>query len=235
MSWKSKLLSIIDLYDEKDALKCAKLSDRIYHKTCDTKRTLCVKSNIPAIQIINDNKKKISYVVFRGTKDIYNVKTNMKIFSSNFYNSVVHRGFHTRFLKLRDFMYQNLKHKSVVCTGHSLGGAVATLAAIDLRMNKYHVSLFTFATPPIGNMEFKFLHDKYMEKSWRFIHMNDTITNTLRLLSFVIVGHVFVIHVNINSIQSHRMVRYVESVRSQKYDLARKNYKYFASEKGENL
>lgn len=221
MTWKSELLLILDMYDEKHALKCAMLSDQIYHKTCDSKGTLCVKSDIPAVQIINDKKKKISYAIFRGTKDLYNVKTNIKIFTSKFYDSKVHRGFHTRFLKLQDFVYQNVKYKNVVCTGHSLGGAVATLTAIDLQINKFNVSLYTFGTPPIGNIEFKQLHDKYMKSSWRFIHVNDPLQNTLKVLSFVNVGYAMVTRENYDSIQSHRMIMYIKSVKSEKYDIDR--------------
>lgn len=218
MSWKSKLLSVVINYNEKDAIKCAKLSDEIYFSHCKTKKTYCIKSNIPAIRIINMKNK--TYVIFRGSKDLYNIKTNMKFATAQFHNVSVHRGFHTRFRKLKDYMYANIKHKKVICTGHSLGGAVASLAAIDLKLNKFDVSLYTFGTPKIGDIQFKKLHDKNIKNSWSFIHMKDPIVRFFSMPSFYRVGHTFVMHDDkLGTFNSHKMTQYIEGIKSQKYDL----------------
>lgn len=43
---------------------------------------------------------------------------------------------------------------SVVATGHSLGAAIATLAAADLRSQGIPVTLYTYGSPMVGNDAF---------------------------------------------------------------------------------
>ena len=48
-----------------------------------------------------------------------------------------------------------LKHpKKALVTGHSLGGAMANLAAVDLVNAGYPVDLITFGVPRVRNREF---------------------------------------------------------------------------------
>lgn len=68
--------------------------------------------------------------------------------------------------------------KKIVATGHSLGGAVAGLAAADLRSKGYFVDLYLFGAPRFGNKE---LAD-YMIKTtpdlgdnYRITHLTDPI------------------------------------------------------------
>ena len=44
---------------------------------------------------------------------------------------------------------------SLLFTGHSLGAAMATMAAADLTLEGEESSLFTFGSPRVGNSEFK--------------------------------------------------------------------------------
>lgn len=39
----------------------------------------------------------------------------------------------------------------LVITGHSLGGAIATIAAGELRSQQYHCDLYTYGSPRVGN------------------------------------------------------------------------------------
>lgn len=73
----------------------------------------------------------------------------------------VHRGFnqgldlvYLKVKKIVDQIKQQSPSKQVWCTGHSLGAALATLAAERLSA-KYHVQgLYTFGSPRVGNTEF---------------------------------------------------------------------------------
>lgn len=74
-------------------------------------------------------------------------------------------------------------NKPIWLTGHSLGGAIASLLA-------YHIpervaGLYTFGSPCVGNSEFvkAFNTKKHLpEKTYRYVHGNDAIANGLPLL-----------------------------------------------------
>ncbi|XP_045194856.2 lipase ZK262.3-like [Mercenaria mercenaria] len=69
----------------------------------------------------------------------------------------------------------------VVITGHSLGGALASLSAASLiytgvvRENK--LSLYTFGMPRVGDKDYAFNHDKIVNNSWRVVHGRDIVAH----------------------------------------------------------
>jgi triacylglycerol lipase len=64
---------------------------------------------------------------------------------------------------------QNTK---IVCTGHSLGAAIATIVASRLDADE----LYTFGSPRVGNKAFvdEMMNDKI--KHYRFVNNNDVVT-----------------------------------------------------------
>ena len=108
-------------------------------------------------------KKFNNFLVFRGTeycrKDIF---TDLKFFKiSPYYDQSIklHTGFYNCYindktnLKLREHcktLYE------LVITGHSLGGAMATICAFDLaRLYPYlKIKVITFGSPRVGNKNF---------------------------------------------------------------------------------
>lgn len=69
----------------------------------------------------------------------------------------------------------------IVCTGHSLGAAIATIAAEKLNAHE----LYTFGSPRVGNRTFvNCLHRKNI-KHYRFVNNNDIIT----VLPFAFLGY----------------------------------------------
>uniref|UniRef100_A0A0K0FBZ5 Lipase_3 domain-containing protein n=1 Tax=Strongyloides venezuelensis TaxID=75913 RepID=A0A0K0FBZ5_STRVS len=75
--------------------------------------------------------------------------------------------------------------KKVLFTGHSLGGAVASLAsALFVHQNKHifgednlknDTILITFGQPRVGNYVFSLQHDSLVPNSWRIIHRYDLV------------------------------------------------------------
>jgi predicted lipase len=61
--------------------------------------------------------------------------------------------------------------------GHSLGAALATLFVMenDLKRKFDIVSLCTFASPRVGNMEFVHLFNKLPLDSWRIVNTSDVV------------------------------------------------------------
>ncbi|KAE8324162.1 Alpha/Beta hydrolase protein [Aspergillus sergii] len=110
-------------------------------------------------------------------------------------NCTVHAGFLASWLNTRPII---LKHVSaarkqyrdykVVLVGHSLGGAVAALAGLEMQMRGWEPQVTTFGEPKIGNKEFvKFLNEAFKlgtvspsddAQQWKFrrvTHVNDPV------------------------------------------------------------
>jgi len=97
-------------------------------------------------------------LICRGTESIYDWLTDgnyATVLGTSGTN--VHSGFNRTFHDMKDgfagFLAQN-NPRHVHCVGHSLGGALATLAADWLSHNGYGVDLYTFGAPRVGTSEF---------------------------------------------------------------------------------
>lgn len=116
-----------------------------------------------AFSIIKNN---ILYIVFRGTESSQDVVINLDIgrvpLLPNNKDILVHQGFLKQFNSLKDAILKKIKDKflninEIICIGHSLGGALATLAAghlADLYKNDHEVICHTFGSPRVGNKQF---------------------------------------------------------------------------------
>lgn len=86
-------------------------------------------------------------------------------------------------MSCRDFL--------IVTTGHSLGGALATLASYDIRTQLDHppcrMECYTFGAPRVGNYAFAYDYNKMVPNTWNVI--NDQV---LKLPSSLLHGLVVV-------------------------------------------
>ena len=70
--------------------------------------------------------------------------------------------------------------RPIVCTGHSLGGAMATFAAYDFAMKyelKRNVSMYNFGSPRVGNSKYQKMYDLLVPDSYRIVNDGDMITS----------------------------------------------------------
>jgi len=139
----------------------------------------------------NDNTKEI-VLVFRGTeiRSINNFVTDLKFAKSsvdldNFPNCSVHTGFlksykaHRAVImdKLPGIM-QNFRDYNLVIMGHSLGGAQATICAMDLLYNNgLSTRLVTLGSPRVGDSDFYNNFDPSKIQHIRFTHDNDAVVH----------------------------------------------------------
>lgn len=97
-----------------------------------------------------------------------------------------HDGFTSSFNALSTQMYNALESfgssssGSLTVTGHSLGGAIATLAALDLVHNGYTVEhLYTFGAPRVGNPQFatfaEYVSNSTLMDVYRVVHYADVV------------------------------------------------------------
>jgi predicted lipase len=115
-----------------------------------------------------DTTRHMVVVSFRGSKTLMNWILNLEFAHTDSpfaecLNCYVHRGFLDDYnsVAVQVFVAVNQIRekygaKRVLVTGHSLGGVLATLAAIDLKLHDSFsdVSLITFGEPRLGNAQF---------------------------------------------------------------------------------
>lgn len=152
-----------------------------------TDNALQIFDDVPGY-IATDPVRKEIVVAFRGTIPVPdNILTDADFFltpAAEFCsNCQVHNGFYNAWLAYRDVVIQHLSNATavnkgykVVVVGHSLGGAVATIAAADLRNSKLNCDLYTYGSPRVGDKNFaNLVSSSNMGSVYRVTHLDDPI------------------------------------------------------------
>lgn len=125
-------------------------------------------------------------IAFRGTSSTANWISNV-IASQEQYKYIqepclTHRGFTDIYSSARDGIVSALSScsqgKSLYITGHSLGGALATLCALDIAANTSHSSpnLYTYGSPRVGDPDFVSIFKQHVRRSYRYANLFDVVT-----------------------------------------------------------
>lgn len=172
------------------------------------------------------------FLIFRGTTTANNkadfvTDGNIGLISSST-GQMVHVGFNNTFTsmlpQIRTFLAKNKVTGTVHCIGHSLGGAVASLAADWLKKKAgKSVKLYTFGAPRVGTYFFaKSTTDNLkVENIHRVYHKTDPVP-MVALFPFMQApynsnGHFIESSELVFSGAAHKMGKYVESVRSKSW------------------
>jgi|LWDU01.1.fsa_nt_gi hypothetical protein len=141
---------------------------------------------------------------FRGTEPtkLADIKADIKFLKTESdSNGKVHRGFkqaldliwddllnhHNHNITVRHVLTKN-SERNVYFTGHSLGAALATLAAARLGDSVHNDIIgYTFGSPRVGNADFK---KAFKPKFYRFRNNNDIVTrHPMEFVGFTHIGH----------------------------------------------
>jgi len=150
-------------------------------------------------------------VGFAGTRmtDLLNIKMDAQAYmvsASNFYQTQgphgwwthsdfklarIHSGFADVYFKyIKPTLVHELAHamhrhgdsiREVVFTGHSLGGALSVLAALDFALLADYplllpsVKVFTFGGPRVGNWHFMALYNALVPQTWQLVNRADPV------------------------------------------------------------
>ncbi|XP_010450193.1 PREDICTED: uncharacterized protein LOC104732360 isoform X1 [Camelina sativa] len=83
----------------------------------------------------------------------------------------------------------------VYVTGHSLGGALATLLALELASSQLAkrgaitITMYNFGSPRVGNKKFAEIYNQKVKDSWRVVNHRDIIPTVPRLMGYCHVAH----------------------------------------------
>jgi triacylglycerol lipase len=132
-------------------------------------------------------KRECFYLVFRGTQTVKEWVRNFSIGLSPFPLpgfGKVHDGFLHTYTCIKDDVAASLSEKKgatkLFVAGHSLGAAVATLAAADIEksLKRKVEALYTFGSPRVGDDAFVRAFDKAIGgKSFRVTNTSDIVTS----------------------------------------------------------
>jgi predicted lipase len=95
--------------------------------------------------------------------------------------ALMHSGFINAYFAVRAQIHDYISNhpvSSVVATGHSLGGALATLCAVDVQYNfsdRVTIEAFTYGAPKVGNDGFRDSYNQRVPNSYRVVHGMDIV------------------------------------------------------------
>ena len=127
-------------------------------------------------------KNNTIYVSFRGTKDLNDILDVINIKPKKiFENTQVHSGFAEQFLSIEQDITKDINHlmieypiEKIIFTGHSMGGALATIAAVTYSkmFRDLYITCHTFGTPSLGNKNLKHLFEACIDEIIPKLHVN---------------------------------------------------------------
>jgi len=167
-------------------------------------------------------------IAIRGTAAVRDLMINLRAYRVNAFGGIgkVHNGFYSRYVAIEDEIrtittsFQHM-YDGIVFTGHSMGGAVATIAGAIHSIHHPHVSVITFGSPKVGNTNFCDFFRRHVNRSIRIVHERDPVT---QLPPFNGYHHVeaetFIIGLNqdgglLKGISAHLLTTYLNIITSQ--------------------
>jgi hypothetical protein len=103
----------------------------------------------------------------------------------------VHLGFEQLWRRVRGSVFQGLRNAPkgarITIVGHSLGGAMATLGAADIKRNlgrDVNVDLWTVGCPRVGFMRFRNNFNNLIPKNFRVVNQGDVVPHVPSVLQF---------------------------------------------------
>ncbi len=119
-------------------------------------------------------------IAFRGTEQVGDWLTNLNLLSTTTRYGSVHRGFFDAFQSVRRNLEKVIEPiangRKVLLTGHSLGGALATIAGIEWETKFPIHSIYTFGQPCVGTRSFQEIYQSVLRKRhYRFVNADDVV------------------------------------------------------------
>jgi hypothetical protein len=174
---------------------------------CSHEHPLYLCKNIPKLhcsqsgndcQVYTTLYDKKFVAVFRGTESRRDILTDLDMIRvqmdldhiDNWKRPRVHLGFLNQFRTIDNKINKEIKEyidskeiehkdKNIIFCGHSLGGALSSLACVEFSQkykdSKIPIHSVTFGSPRVGNSTFVKLFNKNVTNSYRFVNDNDPV------------------------------------------------------------
>lgn len=147
------------------------------------------------VYVLPDKESKQLIIAFRGSESPSDGFSKIKDWIDDFlfiktpfdssYFLRVHSGIYSAYLTVSDKLEEQITDaldkydiESVCFTGHSLGGGLATIAALDSvkwLKNTVPITCVTFAAPCVGNIFFSNRFNRKIQESFRVVNAGDIV------------------------------------------------------------
>lgn len=138
-----------------------------------------------------DNTRSLTILAFRGSKSVRNfvADADFPATATDICPScTAHQGFWNSWVEARTGVLAALKtaaashpNNRVIVTGHSLGGAIADLAAAEIRKSGVTADLYTYGAPRIAGAALSdFITNQNAGGNYRVTHKNDPVPSCRR-------------------------------------------------------
>lgn len=218
-----------DQFDANTAMKALQASERAYTLFEPTKAKKTPQNEQERVTSVMFDDKV--YIAFAGTENRTDVRTDVTATDSQVPPEWLRPGdpavrVHTGFLRVYTQLRPRLLHlvksarggepglvSSIVLCGHSLGGALATLAALDLASQSSSSSpgleLYTFGQPQVGDGAFVTLFNSRVPHAVRVVNPFDPVPRSLSAVFLHTKGHYAATSVSRDSpITAHDLATY---------------------------
>lgn len=153
-----------------EILTAAKLSESVYRSAAQNRQDAAALGYSNVVQIRSGGtfvsvcrSADVTWVVFRGTQlnEWEDINADRKFLPASWFRGLVHRGFRGAFLAVWPELKSVLASAGgrIICTGHSLGGALALLAGDQIGSERRTLlvdkpDVITFGCPLVGSWDF---------------------------------------------------------------------------------
>lgn len=175
------------MYDKNIALSCAEAARLAYDDHSDNPMDKFYK--VDDTEAVICRRGALVFVAFRGTTSSADWVTDARIAKITFRSHKVHKGFYLAYQKIRRHILAEVnqlrsQNYRIYITGHSLGAALATLAAYDLHCNGMDVDgVYTYGSPRVGDRHFAAAFNQVFEgRSYRHINDSDAVCRVPTML-----------------------------------------------------
>lgn len=165
---------------------------------CDAQAYL-VRYQPPAVD--NLQSKPVLAICARGTTSVMDwicnaqvYQTKLKDCNGKLLDVQVHAGFYRQFISLFSMFDEAVKKHlrdggSLFCTGHSLGGGISTIAALNYASGfPNQVWQASYGSPRVGDAKFASLFDKIVQTRIRTKNSSDPVPAIIPPIDYVHVG-----------------------------------------------
>ncbi|NET35283.1 MAG: lipase family protein [Cyanothece sp. SIO1E1] len=233
----------VSTMDYSQALRCAGLCQEVYEGFSGIMFDGAPEAKVFLIEdeqtdtqvaILYEESADLCTVIFRGSSDSTDWDTNLALrqqvypYGNKQSNVKVHQGFISAYLSVRDRIQGQisaLKPAGIVVTGHSLGGALATLCSVDLQYNEIpgtdSLIVYTYGSPRVGNAAFVSSYKRRVPNTKRFVFGRDVVTrlptywqNYRHVGEALKLGQRFDLNIVSRRVSDHKIANYIEALRS---------------------
>jgi triacylglycerol lipase len=182
-------------------------------------------------------------IIFRGTRTYKDNESDQDLFQVpyTFVRNAgkTHRGFTCIYQSTRNELIRELnkisRSKRLLIAGHSLGGGLAVLAALDIAVNTRFKNpfVYTYGSPRVGDPNFAFRFNQIVNNSFRIFNVHDIIPTlpdiaylppfTEKGLYYRHVDRMYPVSFQLNSlpVRNHEIVCYFKNLSQQNPDYTR--------------